>query len=252
MKWFKHDSNAHTDTKLKKLRHRHGIEGYGLYWYCLELIAGKVDKSNITFELEDDAQTIARDWNMDQIKVQEIMQYMCDLRLFSSNNGTISCLKLAKRLDDTNAKNPEIKAIIDLLSRTHSEELGEIPNESDQIRLDQTRSEEKENKPSGDGRFDEFYAAYPKKVKRKPALAIWKRKKLDRIADQIIQDVAMRLSSDRRWLDGFVPDPTTYLNQERWNDEMQRGDKHAKTQQPRDTRTALQRFEDDLAAGKLG
>lgn len=69
-------------------------------------------------------------------------------------------------------------------------------------------------------RFDDFFSKYPKRVKGKPAREIWKRKKLDSLADQIIQDVAMRLSSDRRWLDGFIPDPTTYLNQERWNDEI--------------------------------
>jgi len=141
MKWFKHDSNAHTDTKLKKLRHKYGIQGYGLYWYCLELIAGKISKENITFNLEDDAETISVDWNLDQLKVQEIMQYMCDLALFDNNNGSITCLKLAKRLDDTNSKNPEIRAIISLLNND-SELVGETPNQSDQIRLDKIRLED--------------------------------------------------------------------------------------------------------------
>lgn len=108
----------------------------------------------------------------------------------------------------------------------------------------------KTNRSSSDDRFPEFYAAYPKKVKKKPAHDIWKRKKLNALTDKILQDIAMRLSSDRRWLDGFVPDPTTYLNQERWNDEIT-GDSHAKTQQPRDTRTPLERWEDRLAAGEL-
>lgn len=99
-------------------------------------------------------------------------------------------------------------------------------------------------------RFTEFFAAYPKKVKKKPAHDIWKRKNLNPKADQIIQDVAMRLSSDRRWLDGFVPDPTTYLNQERWTDEIQRGE-HAKTQQLRDTRTPLEKWQAKYDAGQL-
>jgi len=70
------------------------------------------------------------------------------------------------------------------------------------------------------GHFEKFWAGYPKRVKRKPSQEIWNRKKLDSLADRIIQDVAKRLSSDRRWLEGFIPDPTTYLNQERWNDEF--------------------------------
>lgn len=69
-------------------------------------------------------------------------------------------------------------------------------------------------------RFNDFWIAYPRRVKKKPTAKIWQSKKLDRLADEIIQDITRRLSSDRRWLDGFIPDPTTYLNQERWNDDI--------------------------------
>ena len=107
--------------------------GYGLYWYCIELIAFGVDKDNISFELEEDAETIALEWNLDQMKVQEIMGYMVNLGLFEDGDGRITCLKLAQRLDDTNAKNPQIK---ELISRVNSETLGETPNKSGQIRLE--------------------------------------------------------------------------------------------------------------------
>jgi len=69
--------------------------------------------------------------------------------------------------------------------------------------------------------FDRFWKAYPKKVKRKTAEEIWRRKRLDPRIDQLIADVTLRLASDSRWQGGYVPDPTTYLNQERWNDELQ-------------------------------
>jgi hypothetical protein len=59
MRWFKHDADANADAKLKKVRIKYGMQGYGLYWYCLELIAGNVDVDNITFELEHDAEIIA-------------------------------------------------------------------------------------------------------------------------------------------------------------------------------------------------
>lgn len=70
------------------------------------------------------------------------------------------------------------------------------------------------------GRFDEFWAAYPKKVKRRPSQAIWSRKRLERHADIILADITSRLKDDDRWQRGFIPDPTTYLNQERWTDEI--------------------------------
>jgi hypothetical protein len=219
MKWFKHDSNAHTDTKLKKLRHEHGITGYGLYWYCLELISGKVCKENITFELEDDAETIAIDWNLDQIKVQEIMVFMCNLGLFDAGDGVITCLKLAKRLDDTNSKNPEIRNILNRISPKNSEQIREAPKNSAQTRLDQIRLEDK--KDNGQNRFDQFWKEYPKKRKKKQAKEIWRRKKLDDKFNEIITDIQIRIENDKRWKGGFIPDPTTYLNGERWDDECE-------------------------------
>lgn len=150
MKWFKHDSNAHVDAKLKKVKHKYGIVGYGLYWYCVELIAMSIDRSNISFELEEDAEIIAMEWNLDQLKVQEIMEYMVALKLFENADGRITCFKLAKRLDDTNSKNPEIRRVLDSLEEVSSRAaipndsdlLGDAPNDSAQTRLDKIRLEE--------------------------------------------------------------------------------------------------------------
>ena len=72
----------------------------------------------------------------------------------------------------------------------------------------------------GSERFDEFWEVYPKKRAKKDALAKWKRKGLDKIADQLIADVKNRIENDDEWRGGFIPHPTTYINGERWNDEI--------------------------------
>lgn len=69
-------------------------------------------------------------------------------------------------------------------------------------------------------RFDDWWDAYPNKVKKKPCREIWKRRKLNTRADELIADVERRKAEDGRWLEGFIPDPTTYLNQDRWDDEL--------------------------------
>jgi len=168
MRWFKHDATANADAKLMRVRHKYGIVGYGMYWYCLELIAGGVSTKNITFELEHDAETIALEWNLDQMKVQEIMGFMVNIGLFEqSDGGRITCLKLAMRLDDSNAKNPQIREIIKNYTahkipknsesvgkiRKNSESVGKIPKNSESVgkipaRLDKIRLDEKKtNKP---------------------------------------------------------------------------------------------------------
>lgn len=69
--------------------------------------------------------------------------------------------------------------------------------------------------------FEQFWRAYPKKVGKKPSEKKWNSLKLDTIAPRIIEDVKNRAANDSGWLRGFVPNPLTYLNQERWEDEIQ-------------------------------
>jgi hypothetical protein len=68
--------------------------------------------------------------------------------------------------------------------------------------------------------FEDFWSVYPKKVKKKKALEIWKRKRLHEKTDLLTKDVEFRIDHDDRWRDGYIPDPTTYLNGERWEDEV--------------------------------
>ena len=100
MKWFKHDSNASIDAKLKRLRHKYGMEGYGVYWYLLECVARTVEPHNLTFELEEDAELIAAEVNIHRERVEEMMRFMCDLQLFENVEGRITCLKMSSRSDE--------------------------------------------------------------------------------------------------------------------------------------------------------
>lgn len=70
-------------------------------------------------------------------------------------------------------------------------------------------------------RFNEFWEVYPTKTGRKPCLKKWQARKLDRIADQIIENVKSRRQTDKRWLDGRIPNPLTYINQDRWEDDIE-------------------------------
>lgn len=92
------------DAKLKRVRIKYGMEGYGLYWYCLELVAQGVEPHNLTFELEHDAEIIAHDTGIHHERVSEMMIYMVDLGLFESSHGVVTCLKLAARTDEYTQK----------------------------------------------------------------------------------------------------------------------------------------------------
>lgn len=72
---------------------------------------------------------------------------------------------------------------------------------------------------------EDFWKIYPQgyRVKKKQAFDIYKRKKFyaSPKRETIRDDVTLRKQKHRSWLDGYVPHPTTYLNGERWEDEIQ-------------------------------
>lgn len=66
--------------------------------------------------------------------------------------------------------------------------------------------------------FDLFWNLYPKKVEKKKSKEKWDRLSLED-QNSILKDIPLRKSS-KQWLAGYIPNPMTYLNGERWNDEM--------------------------------
>lgn len=135
MKWFKHDSNASMDAKLQEVLLDYGLEGYGLYWYCIELIAATVEKDNLTFKLEHDVRIIARNTGTTLQKTEEIIKRFVELGLFEDSKGVVSCLKLAKRTDEYTAK----------LTRKRKKS-GHSPDKIPPNRREQNRREQKNNK----------------------------------------------------------------------------------------------------------
>lgn len=68
--------------------------------------------------------------------------------------------------------------------------------------------------------FEAFWSAYPntsRRVAKAKCAQLWKARKLDAIADEIISHVKA-MSTTKQWLDGYEPAPLTYLNQQRWED----------------------------------
>lgn len=67
-------------------------------------------------------------------------------------------------------------------------------------------------------RFADFWAVYPNKKGKQEAEKAWQSKKLDGIADQLIDHVLLMAAQDDGWGRGYAPMGSTYLNQERWTD----------------------------------
>ncbi|MES2636659.1 MAG: phage replication protein [Pseudomonadota bacterium] len=67
-----------------------------------------------------------------------------------------------------------------------------------------------------DDGFNEFWLAYPKKVGKDKAQIAWHKKKPK--IDLVLKALHWQKTSDS-WQQGYIPNPTTYINEGRWKDE---------------------------------
>lgn len=85
---------------------------------------------------------------------------------------------------------------------------------------------EQPSKTLAERRFDEFWTAYPKKVGKKAAQASWNKLKPDtELYDKIMTAIGKARATEQwqRENGRFIPNPTTWLNQGRWDDEYEEG-----------------------------
>lgn len=72
--------------------------------------------------------------------------------------------------------------------------------------------------------FEAFWAAYPLKVGKLSALKVWTKLHPDAALVQAILKSVDEHTYCRRWRDGFICNPDTFLRQGRWLDELRARD----------------------------
>ena len=70
--------------------------------------------------------------------------------------------------------------------------------------------------------FDQFWQAYPRKQGRKKALSSWQSSTMKPEVQIILNSLELQKKSEQWRKDGgqYIPMPTTWINQERWNDQL--------------------------------
>lgn len=108
MKWFKHDTNTFSNPQVEMLKEKHGVAGYGVYFQLVELIAGAIDKDNLsewgylpdvyTFEY------LAKKFCVDFDLLQEIIESCLSLNLVQKKENRIFCEQILEKCDEFTEK----------------------------------------------------------------------------------------------------------------------------------------------------
>ena len=221
MKWFKHDSDANLDDKLQHLMLDYGLEGYGLYWYCLELIANKFEINNINFNLKHDARIIAKNTGSSEEKVSKMMTRMVDLGLFTQSQGIISCLKLGHRFEGSSTSNPKMRNVIAKLKSKYAES-------HDSVMIEKKEKKEKKEVENNEALFVEFWKLYPHRngvgLTKPQSLEWWNTQPLDTLTMVLDGTKKFKAYIEKCHKDnvfnGGIPDPINYLNNKRYKDDF--------------------------------
>jgi hypothetical protein len=109
MDYFSHDTDAHADIKMKKLMAYYGVEGYGIYFYLLELIYRSAE---YLIDLQDESTIvlIASDMKINASKLNEIISQCVKFGLFDSEKWqsklltSLGVIKRAQVIEDKRDK----------------------------------------------------------------------------------------------------------------------------------------------------
>lgn len=135
MKWFKHDTDATNDPKIRKLKKQFGMEGYGFYFNLLELIARDMEDRPDEFGFlptDWDYEALEMETGLSSDKLRTITDFMCEIGLFCLKDKRLYNSKIIERCDDYTSRILRNKA-----QNTKSTNI--VRTKSDKVPLDKIR-----------------------------------------------------------------------------------------------------------------
>ncbi len=103
----------------------------------------------------------------------------------------------------------------------------DITKDLNKHNTDSNSASDDAHKKANDDSFENYWKINPVKKNKIRAKRIWDRKKLYKIEIVICADIKNRLENDTQWQNPqFIPHPSTYLQNELWNDEITKASAH--------------------------
>jgi len=236
--YFSHDGNARNDEKVLMLRAEHGWEGYGLFWALVEMMFESKDTCLHHAHLKG----IALCYNVDITVLEGVINTCLTHHLFDSDGVSFWSETLRQRkqifMDARQQKSDAGKAgmakrwgFSGASDNSVITEGNAVITEHNKVKVkekDKVKNTTHSPPPIGGvvcaGDFEKFWQAYPKKVGKKAAEAAWKRCRPNKELQERILIAVVKAKVTEQWAkEGgrYIPNPATWLNQGRWEDEYE-------------------------------
>jgi hypothetical protein len=216
--YFSHDVTARQDEKVKDLIFKHGLLGYGIFWAIVEDLYQnenvlQTNFERISFELRCD--------------IGVLKSVINDFNLFVFNEDQFGSMSVQKRLDKQQEKSAKAKESINY-RWSYERNTNVIRPKTDRNTIKESKvnkSKVKESKVNGTyadveiyPTFQDFWDLYEKKV----GLDL-SQKKWEKLTQAEKEKIMQHIPHYKIFQPNpkFRQNPTTYLNQKTYNDDIQ-------------------------------
>ena len=199
-------------------------------------MAVKLGMKNVNQAIIFDLLTNASTW-AEPIRIDEKLywwvsrQYICrQLELLSMRPDTayrhLKGLAELKLIDYQKEGKKDCIAITELgrsyIGNKSEKARKEIRKDSEKNPTYNTFSDNTTNNSAYTEFFEKWWDVYPNghRQNKKKCFAKWIANDLEDIAEKIINDVLLRIKESKKWKKGYIPLTQTYLNQDRWTDDI--------------------------------
>lgn len=248
MRWFKHMTSSWEDQKLSAAIDELGLEGYGFWWRMLEIIAKQLDEGGTT-----NCSYSSRKWGeffgISAKKFEKFAGIFKKFEIFQVNFSEkyieVNIPNLLKYKDEWTRKKAKNSGVTPEKLRCKDTDT-DIDNIKEKIKKEKSASAdaappppkipEEPEEPAGGKKkrnprltayspdFETFWKAYPRKSGKDAAWKAWQKRRHEIPALPELAAILARQSHCEQWQrDGgqFIPHPATWLNQGRWQDEVE-------------------------------
>lgn len=202
--YFSHDVSMRDHRKIRMIRSKFWNEWYAVFCMMLEVLA---DSEWFIIEIDEiQIELLSNDFMIDPERLKQIIQEFEKLWLMQKDWSQLLNINLIERMQPLMKKR-------------------EIMRERYWKQQSSSKSTKVEGKPPGETKpkmtqeqFEQFWSKYPVKQWKKKA-----EEKFLKIKPELFQSIMNsidRHAKGEKWSKWFIPMPETFINQERWNDEV--------------------------------
>lgn len=224
--YFPHDYEPTSDPKIQALLGEYGGIGYGIFWRAVEMLhseeSHKLPLKNYIFL------AIAKQMLTSAEQTQAILNFaITTCELFVSDGDFF----WSTRVNENFKRREEISEKRAISGRLGVEAKRNLAIAKQNLANTSKEKEKKENKEYTPD-FLLFYKTYPKRKAPAEAWKAWKKLNGKRPPIEKIIDAINNQKQTEDWLKNngqYIPYPATWLNGERWNDEINKENKNWQT-----------------------